>query len=232
MAYRRSPRRSFSRRRFRRRGLKPPTQTTRWETCNFSFDALQSINPEVNAFLTESVELLKIPEHMGDPADSGTILESIARRIEIGGIVFNYTLPTATALAGTWSGNAAIDGRLYLVTDRLDATNQPIALPNWDLNEAPVSIAPTVEDNQFPTRIHWRDALFGMCFGGSTVNDRNPIQTHPIRTQNLRLKRFLDDEHGLYFQFFTRDVNRGAGSGYTVTYAVSGTIYYRWVFGR
>lgn len=231
MAYRRS-RRSSPRRRFRRQRLKPPTQTTRWETCNFSFDALQSVNPETTAFLTESVELLKIPEHMGDPADSGVILESLSRRIEIGGIVFNYMLPCPTALAGTWSANGAIDGRLYLVTDRLDTSNQPLALPNWDLNEAPVSVAPTAEDNQFPTRIHWRDGRLQLVNVSSALSFQHPLDTHPTRTQNLRLKRFLDDEHGLYFQFYTRDINRGAGSGYTVFYGVSGTIYYRWVFGR
>jgi len=226
---RRSFRRSPPRRRFR--GVRPVTAPTRWEVCNFFFDSSDTLTDGV--FLTESVELLKIQDHLGGVATTTSRgLSAVSRRIELGGIVFDYgwnlegPANEADLVSSKWQHG------IYLVTDRLDENSQPIALPNWSLNAAPVATVPSgaANEDDFPLRIHWRDADIWNQMAGlvsTPVTNANIRSNHPTRTQSLRLRRYLDDHQGLYFQFFDQFVSDGADS-LAIHKWVWGTIYYRW----
>jgi len=60
----------------------------------------------------------------------------------------------------------------------------------------------------------------------------NLSTNHPTRTVNLRLRRFLDDYTGLYFQFYDFFNAQDSEGVLDVQKWVWGTVYYRWVFGK
>jgi len=239
MAFRR--RRTFPK---RRRGprIRKSTEPTRWETCNFFFDSVDDI--DAGGFLNESVELFKIQDHIGGAAGSavGRSLAAISRRIEIGGVVFSHGVDlvgTDQISGGFDSSESGYFHGIYLVTDRLDAAGLPVALPDWTTNQAPIATAPSAvsDDDEFPMRVHWRDQ-FGFAAGAQGLGQTS-IQyanwsksPHPVRTESLRIRRWLDDEQGLYFQFydFFNGVNADAGAVLTLHKWVWGTVYYRWRF--
>jgi len=233
MAFRRSRSRAPFRR-FRRR-LKPPTAPQHWQAANFFFESQDVITNAV--FLTESVELMKIQEHIGSPTTSQSrSLEAMSRRVELGGIVFDY----GHKLDGPANESDAPANKqpwmIRLVTDRLNNASNPTALPDWLTNQAPIATAPTglSQDDEFPLRTHWRvsditNNMAGLVSTPST--NANLLTPHPTRTVNLRLRRFLDDYTGLYFQFYDF-YSAGGVEGITVYKWVWGTLYYRWVFSR
>jgi len=96
----------------------------------------------------------------------------------------------------------------------------------------PVATVPSGSANEddFPLRIHWRDADIWNQMAGlvsTPVTNANIRSNHPTRTQSLRLRRYLDDHQGLYFQFFDQFVSDGVDS-LGIHKWVGGTIYYRW----
>jgi len=223
----RRPRRRFN------RGVRQITSPRRWEVCNFFFDSVDTLTDGI--FLTESVELLKIIDHVGGASTTTTRgIAAITRKIEVGGLVFNYgwnldgPAGEADTVGSKWQHG------IYLVTDRLDENAQPVSLPNWNINQAPVATAPssTGAEDIFPMRIHWRDSDIWSNMAGlvsTPVTNANIRNNHPTRTQSLRIRGSLDDYSGLYFQFYDLFISDGADS-LSVHKWVWGTLYYRWKF--
>lgn len=211
----------------RRGRMKQPNAPVRWEVANFRFSAQISTNTGVP--VTQTIELLKIAEHTGGSAITNVFLEAATRRIEIGGIVFDHGRKVI-GVGGTIGTADRISSAQLLVIDKLDETSAPISLPNWELVQSPVSVNPIVEENQFPTRILWRNGHIyypGLPATSSIASPAADNVVHVTRTQNLRLRRFLDDQHGLYFHTFCNSV--GTHTSFTVHDWFWGTIYYRWV---
>lgn len=231
---RRSARRSFPRRRRFGGGIRRSTEPTRWEVANFFFDSADLLVAPL--FLTESVELLKVQDHMGGAPGTpvGRSLSAATRRIELGGIVFSYG---HSLIGGAGESDNPANlwlHALHLVTDRLDADAQPIALPDWSINQPPIATIPSVDsiEADFPMRIHWRDRDIQANFAGLVSTPSTNATTrsnHPQRTVSLRLRRFLDDQQGLYFQFFDQFAAT-ADEELTIHKWVWGTLYYRWRF--
>jgi len=237
MAFRRPFRRSsrsFPRRRSFGPRLRPPSGPRRWQAAHFFFDGVDLI--ESGIFLTESVELLKIQDHIGGAAGTaiGSTLSNISRRVELGGIVFNYGHSLIGPADETQNPSDIWLHGLYLVTDRLDSDGQPTSLPNWQQTMSPISTigSSVTEDDEYPLRVHWRDMHLATSFAGlvsTPTTNANLLAPHPTRTVNLRLRRFLDDFHGLYFQFFDL-YSSDPEATLSIHKWVGGTLYYRWRF--
>lgn len=227
-ARRRFPRRSF--RRFSRARLKPPLAQQKWQWANFAFDAQASL--QAGTFLIHSVELLKVADHVGT-GSTGNVFESLTRRIEVGGIVYDF----GTGFAGGAGdpdnpSDAYLFGEL-LVIDRLAISGAPEGLPDWNSTLAPVSTAPTVEEQDFPTRVLHRyfdrqTSLAGLV--STPLTNGQARYNRPMRTQNLRLRRFLDDRHGLFLNFYHL-IDGVSAADTDVDYWAYGSIFYRWRFG-
>lgn len=213
--------------------MRPPIAPQRLQSCNFFFENSEQLTH--GTFLNNSVELLKLQDHLGS-GTQGRTLATVARRIEISGMVFNYGWNlVCPADQPEHPADQWIRG-IYLVTERLDNFQQPVALPDWTINQAPVTTAPgaTGEQADFPLRVHWRDQhlLAGMAGLVATPStNANQVNTHPSRTVNLRLKRYIDDFTGLYFQFYNLFNAQDVEGTLDVNYWVWGTIYYRLRFG-
>lgn len=233
MAFRRSRARS-PRRSFRRSRLRPPNAPQRWQACNFFFDSADTITAA--AFLNESVELLKIQEHIAGTGTAARSLEAASRRIELGGMVFNYGWNLIGAANDAPNVSDLWVHGIHLVIDRLDNTGAPSSLPDWIGNQAPVATLPSdaASDDEWPLRVLWRDRhITGQMAGlvSTAATNANLATNHPTRTVNIRLRRYLDDFTGLYFQFYDLFTS-SAGANLSVHKWVWGTIYYRWVFGK
>jgi len=180
--------------------------------------------------------MLKIQDHIGGAAGTaiGSSLSAISRRIELGGIVFNYG---ASLVGGAGEADNPSDlwlHGLYLITDRLDSDGQPVSLPNWQQTQPPIAtIGSTVtEEDEYPLRVHWRDLHISTSMAGlvaTPITNANLLTPHPTRTVSIRLRRFLDDYNGLYFQFYDLFAG-GFEDDISIHKWVAGTIYYRWRF--
>jgi len=225
MAFRRSSRRSFSRPRSRRRGLRVAPRPTRWEFCNFFHNDVPSITD--NSFQTNLVSLIQIPGHLGGTGTIQRALEAAARKVLIGGIVFRYgQRHVATAGAPTAAGSLFCQSTLWI--DRLDGAGAGAALPDWTINQAPVATAPgsLSDEMDFPDRVLWRDNFqvpTAAVLAGSTG-----VNGHDLPQVNLRIKRIIDDTQGLFFNHYT--FANSVGQNPTVDRWVWGHIYYRFVF--
>jgi len=217
----------------RRRGLRPPIAPVRWEAANFFFDSAVQLAHGV--FTVNSLSLLQIPGHAG-ASTQGRVLEGMSRRIELGGIVWNYWFNHIGAADQIEAQGDGWARGHFLVIDRLDITGQPEALPDWTLSNAPIATAPGAanEEVDFPTRILFRDCDFRAGMAGLVATPRdlvNASRTHPGRTHSVRIRRFLDDDHGLFLQFYNLFNAADAEGNFDVEFGAWGTVYYRWKFG-
>jgi len=210
-------------------------ETQRWETANFFFDG--SANLEHGVFLNNSVELAKINDHIGGTdVPAATQMANFTRRVEIGGIVWNHWFNLLAAANDSSSVSSVLFRGLVLCTCSLDVASLPNELPDWSDNQAPIATAPstTAEDVDFPTRVHYRefDAISQLAGLVSTPVTNAAARTVQVqRPHNLRLRRYLDDHHGLYFQFYHLwNSPNATGDDIDVEFGCAGTLYYRWRF--
>jgi len=211
--------------------LRPPIAPVRWEAANFFFDSADQLAHGV--FLNETLDLVKVQGHAG-ASTQGRILEGLTRRIELGGVVFNHWFNHIGPADQVEAGGDGWFRGIVLAIDRVDAAGAYVGLANWTLTNAPIATAPGAanEEIDFPTRILWRDfdVRVGMAGLVSTPRDLvNASRNHPGRSTSLRIRRFLDDGHGLHFQFFNLFNAADAEGTFDVEYGVWGTLYYRWV---
>lgn len=231
MAYTRR-RRSYrsSPRRFKRRGSRFPVHAVRWQCCNFQFT--QTLTSEEAGHTLTAIEVIKIKEHIGDSASpGGAIMNSLARYIEVAGLVWNYQfVPRLEPIGG-----ATIYGQVYCawVTDRLGSTGLPSTIGVFDpfTNGVPVvsaiGAAVAEQDIQMPTRIHWSNYGLIPLGENNALNGYTTINNQ--RRERLRLRAKYDDQHGLYC--YLGFVNPSSLTT-DVTFVAQGQLYYRVVLGR
>lgn len=246
--FRRSFSRSFSRARTRFRArprsrLRIPTEPRRWEVCNLVFTTATIVDTATPTF-TSVVALAQLADHFGDAnTEQGRALNNAARFMEIGGMVFSYALNleasgvTNTERSGIWANNR-LDHRILICSDRLDTAGQPVSIPDWFIPGTPLvavtGTTPGVEDEEYPTRIHWQDRIQvspNNLIAGPTGGSGQPAlqaTTRAAGRANLRLRLRLTDNQGLFFHFGTRvsDVD-STENVWATNCDVTGTLYYR-----
>lgn len=218
----RSGRTTF-RRPFRRgSGVRNVTEPRRWIAANFYFThQLASETPADYVCVATPLVCLASQYEGVFNAGQSLLMESEARRIEIGGITWcNAWRPgtnglTDCLLQPVWSA---------LYTDQVDIDGAPFYLPDFDTSHYPIATAPTESNTTWPTRIHWR------WFGGlnATSQDLTASINDPIigagGIKNLRLKKALDVNQGL---FFATAFQNQANSPVAHEVDYSGTLYWR-----
>jgi len=177
----------------------------------------------------------------------GRSLSEATRFCEVGGIVMHMTCTPRNLATFSPPSNpevGIIDAKMLLCSDRLDnsATAVPVAItPNWFNNTQPLSVVHQPEDAQqtYPTQIHHQE--YWCIHQGTTQGQSLEISTNPRvqltetsrRTRSQRLRLRLDDQQTLVMQFTSRCRNfddKVLDMG--VEFLLTGTIYYRYIFGR
>jgi len=187
-----------------------------------------------------------------DTAPVGRVLSSMARKMLIGGIVFDW----GWDFTGFIDGDAAtFEGFAWtgLVSDRLvtDVGTDnffPNHISLWspftsDFPTAALAAGTPLnasEDANRPSHIHWRQC-FSTQFGTRPVEPPGegvlhvPLQ-QPVRTQrgtvNKRLRLVLDDQNGLFLHFHTlNQLNFAVSSGgLSLVRWAQGQLYWKMVF--
>lgn len=218
------------RRRYKPAIIRTASAPKRWQSANFLVDTVAVIDSD--EFFTQAVSLIQIDQHLGSTmgtGEQGRVIESISRKIEIGGMVWGHYFKTELALPGTNDSGMMIHSQ-YLVFDRLDALGLPNSIPDWSQTTSPIStsLGPEDEDTQFPLRVIWSDYFTPVNTGlGSAAQSphANNVNVHISRTQSLRIKRSVDDFQGLFYHFYTLGVANDDAT--TVRWGIAGRIYYR-----
>lgn len=241
MAYRRSGsfkrpgyRRNF---RFRRVGTHQVTRTRRWEIGQFFIDDFLTLPAGSGSQTLEFFHLASITASLTthgaamDPEERvGNVLANMQRRLEIGGLVFDWGWHMNAGIEGDESSTNMNHGDVhcstYLLTDRLaiDPTTLdafPVAVEAWDpfANMFPTAFlgtaTPVIDSGQqlMPTRIHWHKShmmklqpfqVVGQVEGALYVPNGQQLERQ-FSTVNKRLRLSLSDEQGLYFACATRN---------------------------
>lgn len=243
MAFRRRFRKRF--RSFRRPHgirLRTPRETTRFEMGQVAVFQNGLVNDAAQSQLF-TVVLAQIPNRVGDTTTGqGRALNSIARRMEIGGVVLSYAVRVSGSAIQPDDPASAIvenmhDHQLLVCSDRLFADGLPSAVnTDWFTATTPMSIASaqTVEDEQptYPLRVHFRDCFFdhrSRTIASGVEDDVAPSLQPVTRMQgrcNLRLRLALEDTHCLVLHLATRITNWDGGT-LLYNWTVRGSIYYR-----
>lgn len=247
MTYRRTfqrPRRSFPRGNSRFRGVndRRVQRPQKWQFCNFSFSNFVSPDEPLDAQNLVTI-LAQVGDRLGDSTTAqGRALASAARRLELGGIVWQAEVKTLVfdpaQLDNPGMGRHI---QMLLCFDRLDNLDQPVSIvTDWSLSQTPVGIVATEDaDRQeflFPDRVLKRYATVHNP-GAVKLGLDAPQQVQPVQitrwSGNLRLRQFLDDSHCLCFhQFVKNDSFWPSSPDVNTVFYVTGSLYYRWVLGR
>lgn len=246
MAFRRFNR-FRARRRFtsrRRSNLRRPHPPKKYSRANFYVSTTVAVaNQSDNT--TNTAVLLARTLNLGELAGAGRSFSDQVRGIEIGGVVLDYGITEGVSdfMVNTWP-NVELYSGVTLLSDRLDATGAPVAAASvqWNRVQPPIAQttaatpSSTAEDVDFPLQIHWRrfqpwrrraQALDAPVEGELYGIDGQFLQMNPT-TLNKRLKLWLDDYHGLFFQFsFITGPAYAAGFPRTFHLFLQGQLYYR-----
>lgn len=224
--FRRSFRRSFSR---RRRGVRLITEPRRWEAASFY------VNWEVSpsAGTSEGIVLDIVSQAHFDDFGLDTQATSLAnalRTVEVGGLVWD-TLFLSSVPGGAQGGVFPVQEILW--TDRLDDTGAPAVglTTDWWAIQSPIQVG--ASDDDYPVRIHSRRAA-GIWLPGtndfqggiltSTQTAAAPFQPQNWSTRSVRLRGGLGDRQGLFLQL---TMNNDTEDNEIVRGAWAGTLYYR-----
>lgn len=223
-------RRSFARfrrssPRHRRGGVRPATDLTRWQYATF---ATEQVVPVANSWVFSTVELIKIRDHIGDSTTSvGTMLNQVARKIELGGVVFDMRhtpaqapLAASSATLRIWEGLAICE---------LDEVGNPVGVDtDYHLSMMPVAVSATAPANTIPDFAAVQRFLWRRFHGASIGANNATLPTIPTsvsgRMQSVRIRRSIGDRQGLYL---LRGYLSTSGTSFTLNCSVAGTLYYR-----
>lgn len=240
-----------------RRPLRKIVQTARWEVARISLDAQRTM---VNGPQGETVEYFHLASiatsfastAAGSPeARVGAVWAGLNRRLEIGGLVFDYLHQHDGELAGDLlRGEGSYDVHMSLAVDRigkdLASVPFPVSVGTFKPFFAgfPQSIFNTVtpidstEPADSPTRILWERNLFIDTRPKVIQNDAEGVLYVPQNQRlgasaglvNRRLKLSLDESQGLYLIHATRNSNNFAllAAQRTFRFALRGKLYYRY----
>lgn len=219
-------RRRFGRRKRRFVTTRAVTAPGRFMAANFSTVISQLVAGGVGT--TVMLELAKHQDHVGDQATTqGRVISQLVRKFEIGGIVFNAQV-NAREFIDEPASPVRYTAHIVLCTIDLDSGGNPVIVPDFSLNEPPVTTVGGSsignENVDFPTRIHWRHS-YSNAFPTTVPSQSNNETGVLIRTQNLRLRRYLSDHQGLYLAAtilhgIVEDINFEAFFAGTLYYAI------------
>lgn len=238
-------------RRFSRSRLRTVQPTQRWSRANF-FVQQETLHTEQNSYQNVVLVLAQLDGHIGDPTvPTGRTLNSLARTLDIGGIVFDWRMtavPDINAGAETGASFAELrmEQQLLLCTDRLDDQTLvgPVAIDvNWFTNTSPIVAAqsnqPDDQDSKFPTRVHWRTYRCSDDSERIAVNTTATAEPQHFRSsgavvlaqgsKNLRLRVRLRDTDCLVFHWATiaSSLNDALVNAYYPRCTIAGSLYYR-----
>jgi len=176
------------------------------------------------------MSLAQIEDHLYDSTGgSASLLQGqMIRYLEIGGIVWNWHVflndePLATVSAHALAWHA-------LVVDRLGNTGDPTSIPDFSVNQVPITSASAVsalgQETLWPMRVLYREQRV-FAIGIGDTGQQAQISNERPRSKRLRLR--LDDVHGLFFYFSTL---QSVEETVNFTHVVSGSLYYRVIYGR
>lgn len=245
MAYRKPAGRRFAN--FKRRSissrLHTPTRPVRWQAANFCLNGglVMDANGADNNLV---IVLATIGNRVGDSNTAqGRTLNSMARSMEIGGVVMEWSFRTTLVFASEPVGsdqNAAFQTQVILCSDRLQADDQPASIDcNWFTNTPPISTALSTEDQDretnYPTRIHLRRShRFDVGFTDppsvlGTLRSAGVTTYASGGRANLRLKLRLSDEQALCIHVPSQvtEQNEATINEIATDYNITGTLYYR-----
>lgn len=226
MAFRRSFRRSSSRR-FTRRGVRTITETRRWEAANFFFEDVY--NATALSFDLIAWDLMSVGHFSGFGTDPRQLSDAI-RSCDIGGVVWDSMI--INPIAGT--ANTQWTLTEVLATDRTLPNDLPASLSSldWTLTASPVSGSGTgAVDADFPVRIHRRRSTSGVSStsppsaSNGLIAALSAYYQPPWRTQTVRIKGGLGDRQGLFL--FHQLSNFSDTSTCSIQMRIAGTLYYR-----
>lgn len=249
---------SFSSR-FRRRGPKTHavTRTRMWEKSHFFLDNFVTLPGGSGSETMLFNHLASIATSLASSSSTsveqrtGAVLANMERRLEIGGIVYDWgyrMLDEWDATEEDVSANS-FHAMMALVTDRqgYDTSNVtfPASVGSWSpwLSQFPTAIyssagtpALDAEPVTTPTRIHLQK-FWQPSTGGRVVTNSNEARLYGINenrleqnfaTVNRRLKLSLDDEQGLYLCWGTRNSATYAPAvAQHIQFWAAGKLYYR-----
>jgi len=255
--FRRASRSSF-RSKPRSRGTHVVTKPRRWSVCQLhTVQSFQQPNTP-NALTVRMIHLASIEMALNNTSSTSTeqrvggVLQAIERKLEIGGIVFDYGLvPTGTVDAEWVLEGNEVHSAMHLVTDRLVLSSGssgvlPAALPSWNPFVATFPMGtlqastPTLDSREAtqPTRIHWQKHDLIELGPRNIINDLEGVLYVPneqkVRTRsgtvNRRLKLRLDDEQGLFLCLSLLNPNSFVmqPSSLTFQWWFRGLLYYRY----
>lgn len=243
MAFRRSVpfrRRSFKR---RSRSLQTPHMPRKWERGNFYLPVEHDHSNDLDLLTVIPIaQVINIAD--GDSTATGRSLSQAVRHLEVGGVVYNafFQRDNESGFEPPAQGdNGSILCRLLLCSDRLDSSQppQPAALTtNWFTNTQPVTGLAELQDEQaqFPTQIHHQHARildFGdfdlLSVAGSVP--RGTVVEQTRATGNVRLRLRLSDQEVLAWHIASHIQSPEGALGLSWRCVITGTIFYRYVFG-
>lgn len=258
MFRRKFTRRPFTRRRFGGARLRRPTTAGRWERSTFfvgnsSFLPAGSLSSQLVLFHLAS-QGMSLTQN--SPVPTGVALSSMVRRLEIGGITYDWGIDWVPDSLTLQSDANPTDSTAWfmhaLVTDKLVTESGVSIIPNsilaWEPFEPefPTSVltvsTPALQfDAEQPTRIHFQKTVsFNLGTPELVLSEDlqvpwgQPVDSRRHATVNRRLRLSLDDDQGLFLAFASRncdgfDASIVTGTRRFRTWA-RGTLYHRWKF--
>lgn len=220
----------------------------RWQWGNIFFQqTFTSTAPGTINIMAELVSLT--PSHFFDPNDAtGTTAVSMAnmvKSIDVGGLSFDCGIHHSTLNIDAEDGSLAERFVCHemLVLDRLSATGAPLGInAKWHVSTFPTNNvdatvprpATTEEVRDYPSRILWRRSHF---VNPSLIEYNNPDAESisaqrqsevysPQRHRNVRIRKRIADDYGLYYLAAVSPVPSIAENLVWTTW-FSGSIYYR-----
>lgn len=262
MFKRRTTRGSFRSRRFsgRRGSTHIVTRPRKWEMATmfarteFNPPNLGQTSQQIYIHLASIADSLANFTSPSDEQRFGTVLSSMQRAIEVGGVVYDWGYQIMSAFDGDiLIAGAPPASKMYcahhLITDRYAVSSGivvPASLGSWNPFDVmwPMQIlgtsSPVQQRNQveLPTRIHFQKT-FDVSFGGRPVsNDEGNILYIPdsqalrqnFGTVNRKLRLRLSDEQGL-FAHWSLQTDPAWEFGTvtpTIVFWLRGQLYYRY----
>jgi len=239
--------RSFSSR-FRGRRMQTPHEPRKWERANiYLVDShlhdTAGGRDIVTVFILAQI-YDRIMDPTIDPAGSRSLSQAV-RYLEVGGIVGHYAchLEDGAGVQVQPGDLNTVHARMLLCSDRLDSASPPgpaALLPNWFTNTQPVASIAELQDDQqsYPTQIHHQESwnFIQSGFLGADLSGDLPFQVateRTTRTKSQRLRLRLSDQECLVLHFATHlDTSLDEDANLSIRMTFTGTMYYRFVFGR
>lgn len=235
-------------RRFGRRGVRNVTEngSGRWERGELGFNVETVVNDDLTID-NLVISMGQITGHLGDTSTAATArssvaLESMARGLEIGGVVFDCGIVRnpqgSNGTPGLEDAGTAVRAGFCLVTDRLQSDGTPASIAaSWGDASVPQGspnlIAPGDSDEDFPMRLHWRrSTILDWRVNDALSTSIQQWQTPITTTQwfaNLRLRKRLPDTQGLFMHVWWNRLGFPAPAerDFVLNFWLAGSIYYR-----